>query len=696
MLKGLLSATLLILGLVVAGASTAPTTAPTPPVTRPVAFPTTLPVKWVSMPIRSPRQAQLGMPGGEGGQCVHGIVRSAADDNRIYVAVDVVGVWRSRNGGASWLPCGMRGFGSIGTSSIAVSPTHPDELLVFADTPDWDKPRLQEEGLYRSTDAGETWTRVITTPNPDLRRGWRHLIDYAPDGKRAYFISHQQGFYRSDDSGAIWTGPTALKGVLGWEVKVDPTNRDTVYCATDEGLQVSTDAGATFKLLEGFGNGSAIAVSLDPVTAGRIYAVKDGAGLLRSDDGGKTFEPMHTGNKEVDTQAKSFFQSPADPKRLLLADFNRAMVSSDGASWKQSVLDTRNSFVQQTPWGFSEGYSWSCKDPQRVVTAISCAIYASDDGGQTFFDSGSGYTGFHHGWCNSSIAFTPNPNVFAFFCYDYAFLMTADGGRAFGEGRLKQKVRGWWGMYTGDLNPDWSHHPQVIAAAGNYWTQALVRSENGGVDWITIPGTDGVYFFVRYHPRNPNIIYAGSLRSDNGGKSFHALAHEIIAMAPSNPDVVYGYGGGKVWCSVDRGDHWRALPDAPSHAGDSSSARRSIEVDPTNPAKIWAMTPPDCAMFDGKSWHSVKASTWVPASGHPYVDRFAIDPANGQRVVIGLDTIGTSCLFLSDDGGATWSDITGNLPCLGSSQSVAIQPKTGKIFMGCGFGTWTSIIPRTK
>jgi hypothetical protein len=105
------------------------------------------------------------------------------------------------------------------------------------------------------------------------------------------------------------------------------------------------------------------------------------------------------------------------------------------------------------------------------------------------------------------------------------------------------------------------------------------------------------------------------------------------------------------------------------------------------------MTPPDSAVFDGKSWKAIPASKWVDPKAHPFVSRMAYDPDNPKRMILGLDAQGTAYLFLSDDAGATWSDITANLQRLGTSQSLNIQPKTGKIFVGAGFGTYTTTIP---
>ena len=659
---------------------------PTPPTVR-------TDVKWTPMPVRSDKQAQMGMKGGEGGQCLHGIARCLADDRRIYLAVDVVGVWRSKDGGVNWEPCRYEGVYNLGTDSVEVSPTDPDRVFAFTDA-EWEKMREPEEGLYMSTDGGDTWKRVLQAKNDDARRGYRHLIDAARDGKRMYFAPHNAGVYRSDDAGETWKGPTGPKDIVVHEVRTDPKNVDVVWLGTEEGLFVSRDGAQTFTRIEPLTDETISSVAPDPIKPNRLHVVQQGKGLLRTDDAGKTFTALSSGDADLDRTALSLFMSPLDPRRMILAADKKMRVTLDGGmKWAKPDVDFSKSYVQQGSWGFHEGLAWGSKNLNSVVGALSCGMYASRDAGVSWFDAGAGYLGFHHGWSDQAVTFVPSDaNTFAFFCYDYAFNITNNGGRTFQYGRLKQQVRGWWGMYCGDLHPDFKKQPTIISAAGKYFNQALVRSDDAGKTWTAIPGTDGAYFFVRYHPKNPSIVYAGNMRSDDGGKTFTKLEKSILALAPSQPDTVYAYDAGKVWRSDDRGQSWTALPAPPRKAGDEMS-RRDLEVHPTDPNRVWAMTAPDCAVFDGKSWTTIPASKWGDPKAKPFVSRLAYDPDRPDRMVLGLDTHGTGYLFLSDDAGKTWSDITGNLPRLGTSQSLNIQPKTGKIFMGAGFGTYTTVIP---
>src|ERR1043165_2948577 len=159
---------------------------------KPAGAPVAIDVKWTPMPIRSQKQVAMGIKGGEGGQCLHGIARSPADDRRIYLAVDVVGVWRSDDGGVNWHPCRNTGLRCLGTTSIAAHPKNADRLLTCIQA-NWEKPREPEEGLYESLDGGENWQRVLAAPNPDKRRGYRRLIDYSADGQRVYFLSYKNG-----------------------------------------------------------------------------------------------------------------------------------------------------------------------------------------------------------------------------------------------------------------------------------------------------------------------------------------------------------------------------------------------------------------------------------------------------------------------------------------------------------------------
>src|SRR3954462_3907816 len=274
---------------------------------KPMGAPAALDVKWLPMPIRSERQVAQGIKGGEGGQCLHGIERSRSDDKRIYLAVDVVGVWRSKDAGFSWEPCKNIGLHALGTSSVAVHPKDAERVLVYAQAA-WEQPRQPEEGLYESKDGGETWSRVVNVPNRDTRRQFRHLIECTPDGSRVYFLSYKGGLYRSDNGGSSFQGPFGLKDVGASEIRVDPSNKDLVWVAAEDGLYVSRNAGSDFTKIESM-SGPVSSVSLDAVGTHRIWAIKEGTGLHKSDDGGKTFMQVSCGNNEIDQKARKIFQS---------------------------------------------------------------------------------------------------------------------------------------------------------------------------------------------------------------------------------------------------------------------------------------------------------------------------------------------------------------------------------------------------
>src|SRR5712671_3541038 len=284
---------------------------------RPAGAPAALDVKWAAMPIRSERQVAQGIKGGEGGQCLHGIERSRSDDKRIYLAVDVVGVWRSKDAGFSWEPCKNIGLHALGTSSVAVHPKDADHVLVYAQAA-WEQPRQPEEGLYESKDGGESWSRVVNVPNRDTRRQFRHLIEYTADGGRVYFLAYKGGLYRSDDGGSSFQGPLGLKDVGASEIRVDPQNKDVVWVAAEDGLYVSRNAGSDFTKIDSM-SGGVSSVSLDATAPHHIWAIKEGVGLHRSDDGGKNFVPVSCGNNEIDQKSRKIFQSDVDPKRMILA-----------------------------------------------------------------------------------------------------------------------------------------------------------------------------------------------------------------------------------------------------------------------------------------------------------------------------------------------------------------------------------------
>ncbi|HUG83722.1 MAG TPA: hypothetical protein VMM13_04110, partial [Euzebya sp.] len=263
------------------------------------------------------------------------------------------GVYRSVDGGASWIPAGLETSGSV--ARIVPHPSRPDRVYLAAGG-DLFAPGGQR-GIYRSDDAGQTWDLVLPPATPTAG-GADIAIDPAD--------------------------PAHLLATM-WDRLRTPDLRR--YGGPGSGLYTSRDGGDTWTPvaggLPGFAQDSGrIAVDFSPADPSRVYAVVtrgDGrsGGLWRSDDGGQTWARVDDSPLYAPSQFifgwwfSKVFAAPEDPDRVLVPGL--------------SLLESRDGGVTFTPDDLvhadQHDLVWDPADPQRAWLATDGGLYASTRGG---------------------------------------------------------------------------------------------------------------------------------------------------------------------------------------------------------------------------------------------------------------------------------------------------------------------------
>ena len=217
------------------------------------------------------------------------------DPNLVYVAAlghvygpnPERGVYRSRDGGATWQKVLDKGP-DIGAVDLAFDPA--DTRTIYATV--WNARRTvwsqyapiegPGSGLYKSTDGGDHWTQLAGHGLPESQWG-RAGVAVAADGKRVYALVDAQGaggVYRSDDAGANWTRVSADNRLYSrnWYfagITVDPKNPDLVY-VPNVALYRSTDGGRNFTVLKGAPGGDDYRILwIDPTETRRMILGSD-------------------------------------------------------------------------------------------------------------------------------------------------------------------------------------------------------------------------------------------------------------------------------------------------------------------------------------------------------------------------------------------------------------------------------------
>jgi photosystem II stability/assembly factor-like uncharacterized protein len=293
------------------------------------------------------------------GSTIGAVAVAPSDENIIYVgegentmrgnvSEGLNGMWRSDDGGKTWMNIGLKGGRHI--IRIVIHPRDPNTLWVavmghlFGPN--------NERGVYKTTDGGKTWKRtlfvneqtgasglVMEPNNPSvLYAGTWRLI------RTPYSLEsggEGSGLWKSTDGGDTWQNITAKKGlpkgvwgIVG--VAIAPSNTDKIYAIIENaagGLFSSSDGGETWALMSSDNNIRQRAwyyskVFVDPKNENIVYCPN--VNFMVSKDGGKTFQSSRTPHGDH----HDLWIDPEDPKRMIVADDGGAQVSFDaGANW---------------------------------------------------------------------------------------------------------------------------------------------------------------------------------------------------------------------------------------------------------------------------------------------------------------------------------------------------------------------------
>ena len=224
------------------------------------------------------------------------------------------GIYKSEDGGKSWKNMGLKNSEHIG--NIIVDPQNSDIIYVSAYGPVWSSGG--ERGIYKSTDGGKTWKAVLTVSE---HTGFNEIHMDPRNSNVLFACAHQRqrkvftyigggpesALYKSTDAGASWTkaggGFPSGKDLGRIGLAISPANPDFIYAIVEgeeTGLYRSTDRGASWEKRSGYQTSGNYYQELfcDPVNPNRLWSAN--VFLMISDDGGKTFRQFGEKNKHVD------------------------------------------------------------------------------------------------------------------------------------------------------------------------------------------------------------------------------------------------------------------------------------------------------------------------------------------------------------------------------------------------------------
>ena len=607
---------------------------------------------------------------------VGAIAVAPSDPNVIYVGMgepfirgDMAtgdGVYKSDDGGKTWFSVGLKDTHVI--SQIVVNPNNPQVVFVAALGHVFGNNK--ERGVYRSTDGGKTWKKVLYVND----KTGASSIAMDPHNPRILFAGMWQayrkpwllssggpgsGLYKSTDGGDTWKNiskyPGLPIGILGKiSISVSGANSNRIYAfieAKNGGVFRSDDGGKTW--LRRFHQSELTQrawyygrVYADPKNEDVVYAPQV-SGLFRSDDGGNHFKPLRTphGDNHV------LWINPENPEIMIGGNDGGASVTYDGGkSWSsENNQPTAQFYHVSVDHQFPYHIYGAQQDNSTVEILSRTSGFGITD--KDWWPSAGGESGY-------VIPDLQNPDITYGGSYDGVLIKY---NRKTGE---RQRIDVWPNNpmgYGADSLRDrfqWTypivqsqHHPNELYVASQY----VYRSTNEGMSWTRISPD------LTRNDKAKQQASGGPITKDNTAAEYYNTIF-AFAESPVKAGVFWaGSDDGLIHVSTDNGKTWKnvtpkVLPQwttistiEPSHfdAGTAYVAARRYRLDDFKP---YLYKTSDY----GKHWKKISAG--MPASGSVFVIRQ--DPKERNLLFAGTLT----GVFVSFNGGKFWQSLQLNLP----------------------------------
>ncbi|MEQ9105130.1 MAG: T9SS type A sorting domain-containing protein [Rhodothermales bacterium] len=216
-------------------------------------------------------------PSNVGGRTRAIVVDANDPTNRTWFAGAVSGgIWRTTDQGQSWTPL-TEDWPTLSVTAIVQAPSRPDVLYAGTGEGFFNVGAVVGDGLFQSTDGGDTWSPMWSTRGNPLFKYVNRMIVH-PEFHSVLVVATNTGVYRTEDGGATWKAVLEPGGRMA-QIGHEPGNFYTQYASeTGRGIWKSTDGGSTWAF-SGAGmtvpNGSRVEFGISPVLPGRIIAMVD-------------------------------------------------------------------------------------------------------------------------------------------------------------------------------------------------------------------------------------------------------------------------------------------------------------------------------------------------------------------------------------------------------------------------------------
>lgn len=616
--------------------------------------------------------------------------------NTFYFGSVGGGVWKSGNSGRTWTPIfDSQPIGSIG--AIGVAPSSPNVVYVGTGEADMRSQISYGNGVYKSTDAGRTWTNVGLE---NTRQIGRVLVD--PKNPNIVFVAAlghvyganpDRGVYRSRDGGVTWKRVLFKNENVGAiDLAFDPQSSQIIYATLwntrrppwsiyppsygpGSGLFKSTDGGTTWQPLtnglpaEGLGH---IGIAVAPANRNRVYAIvdaKDG-GLYRSDDAGATWAKI-SGDKRIWERGWYFCKVTADPKNpdiVYVSDTSLYGSTDAGKTWTA---------IKGAPGGDDYHQLWiNPEDPQRMILASDQGAIVTEDGALTWSS-----------WYNQPTAELYHVAADNRFPYWVTGSQQDSGsvGVPTRSNHSEISNHDWTGVCAGgesDYTAPDPLHPEILFG-GRVTRCNVITNEAKNVSperGLAVPARHTWTLPLVFSQADPHALYFSDqflFKTTNGGETWTQMSQDLTREDPGVPP------------NLDEA----TAADAPE--GKRRGVIYTVAPSPLRAPQVWVGTDDGYVHVtndDGKTWQNVTPPALTAWSKVVMIDASHFD-VNEAYVAVDRHRLEDNepYIYRTLDGGKSWQKITSGLPHGVYMQTVKEDPqRRGLLFAGTELAVFVS------
>jgi photosystem II stability/assembly factor-like uncharacterized protein len=602
------------------------------------------------------------------------------------------GVYKSEDGSKTWKNVGLKNSEHIG--KIAIDPNNTDIVYVAAYGPLWSSGG--ERGIYKTTDGGKTWKAVLIVSE---NTGFNEVMIDPGNSNILYAAAHQRqrkvftyigggpesAVYKSTDAGATWN--KIMKGLpadvdLGRiGLAMSPVNPDYLFAIVEAsgdkgGVFASTDRGASWEKRSNYFTAGNYyqEIFCDPKDINRIYSVN--VYMQVSDDGGKTFHNLGEKSKHVDNHV--IWVDPGNTKHML--------VGCDGGLYE--------TFDQAQNWNYKANLPVT--QFYKVSLDNSFPFYYVYGGTQDNFSlGGPSRTKSENGIVNSDWFVTTggdgfesqadyvDPNI-VYAESQYGGLVRFD--RKSGENLNIRPVE------PGDELPyRWNWDAPLLISQHDhkrlyFGSNKVFRTDDQGNTWKVISGDMSRGIDRNKIPVMGRVWSVDAVSKNQSTDVFGQLT--TIAESPLDENILYaGTDDGLIHVTTDGGKNWTKIDNIPGVPAQTyvnkiiaSSKNKNVAYVAFNHHRYGDFKPYLFKTTDaGKTWTAIQNN--LPARGTVYC--VAEDNVNPNLLFAGTE----SGVYFSIDGGAKWIQLKGGLPTI-TVKDMEIQKRESDLVLatfGRGF-----------